>query len=188
MSLDCPDRNGEVAGHVLVGFNDIGFNQHLRRRLVELVDDGTDTATDACEPLAGFSAGHIALIDRGACNFTQKVLNAQLAGAKGAIIVNNQPAGLPPMGGFDPAVTIPSVGVSFDDGSMFKAAAAENIVGKLILDGAFQAGATEDGLVRLYAPNPVRPGSSKSHWDTGASPNLLMEPFTREKPPSIRRR
>jgi hypothetical protein len=142
-----------------------------------VVDDGTDVATDGCEPILNNVKGKIALIDRGACAFTTKVLNAEIAGAKGAIIVNNQPAGLPPMGGFDPAVTIPSVGVSFDDGSMFKAAAAKNIVGKLILDGAFLAGANQDGLVRLYAPNPVRPGSSKSHWDTGASPNLLMEPF-----------
>jgi len=142
-----------------------------------VVDDGTDVATDGCEPILNNVSGKIALIDRGACNFTTKVLNAEIAGAKGAIIVNNQPAGLPPMGGFDPAITIPSVGVSFDDGAMFKAAGADNIVGKLMLDGAFLAGATPDGLVRLYAPNPVRPGSSKSHWDTGASPNLLMEPF-----------
>ena len=141
-----------------------------------VVDDGTGVATDGCEPILNNVSGKIALIDRGACTFTTKVLNAEIAGAKGAIIVNNQPAGLTPMGGFDPAITIPSVGVSLDDGSMFKAAAAKNIVGKLILDGAFLAGANQDGLVRLYAPNPVRPGSSKSHWDTDASPNLLMEP------------
>jgi len=33
------------------------------------------------------------------------------------------------------------------------------------------------GHVRLYAPNPAEPGSSVSHFDTVASPNLLMEPF-----------
>lgn len=32
------------------------------------------------------------------------------------------------------------------------------------------------GFVQLYTPNPVDPGSSVSHWDTDASPNLLMEP------------
>jgi hypothetical protein len=31
--------------------------------------------------------------------------------------------------------------------------------------------------VQLWAPNPVQPGSSVSHWDTIAFPNLLMEPF-----------
>ncbi len=33
------------------------------------------------------------------------------------------------------------------------------------------------GNVRLFAPNPVQPGSSISHFDTVASPSLLMEPF-----------
>ncbi len=28
----------------------------------------------------------------------------------------------------------------------------------------------------LYAPNPVQTGSSVSHWDISALPNLLMEP------------
>lgn len=32
------------------------------------------------------------------------------------------------------------------------------------------------GRVRLFAPNPVQPGSSVSHWDSVALPNLLMEP------------
>ena len=33
------------------------------------------------------------------------------------------------------------------------------------------------GSMRMYAPNPVQPGSSVSHWSTGAtSPDLLMEP------------
>lgn len=32
------------------------------------------------------------------------------------------------------------------------------------------------GRVELYTPNPVQPGSSVSHWNTTASPNLLMEP------------
>ena len=31
--------------------------------------------------------------------------------------------------------------------------------------------------MRLYAPAVVAPGSSGSHWDVSATPNLLMEPF-----------
>ena len=38
------------------------------------------------------------------------------------------------------------------------------------------AGAGALDRPRLYAPNPTEPGSSISHWDTGATPNLLMEP------------
>jgi hypothetical protein len=33
-----------------------------------------------------------------------------------------------------------------------------------------------NGFLRMYAPNPVEPGSSISHFTTAASPNLLMEP------------
>lgn len=32
------------------------------------------------------------------------------------------------------------------------------------------------GRVELFTPNPVQPGSSVSHWNTTANPNLLMEP------------
>lgn len=152
------------------------LNGGLTGKMV-VADDGVGVGTDGCEAIVNNVNGKIALIDRGSCTFTSKVLNAQNAGAKGVIVVNNVSTGLPSMGGFDPAVTIPSVGVSFDDGTAFKDAAAANITGKLILDADFQAGANPDGFVRLYAPNPVRPGSSKSHFDTTASPNLLMEPF-----------
>lgn len=139
--------------------------------------DGVGVGTDACEPIVNNVNGKIALVDRGGCAFTTKAANAQAAGAKGVIVVNNQPAGLPGMGGSDPSVTISAVGVSFDDGNAIRAAAAGNSVVKLILDTDFLAGADASGLVRLYAPNPVAPGSSKSHFDVSASPNLLMEPF-----------
>jgi len=51
--------------------------------------------------------------------------------------------------------------------------------GQQVVAGAagFLANGTDtSGNVRLYAPNPVQPGSSISHFDTVASPNLLMEP------------
>lgn len=142
-----------------------------------VVDDGVGVGSDGCEPIQNNVRGKIALIDRGACSFALKSAYAQLAGAKGVVVVNNQPTGLAPMGGSELIpMTIPSVGMSNADGSALKAAAARNSVAKLILDGNFKAG-MQDGFVRLYAPNPVAPGSSKSHWDTSATPNLLMEPF-----------
>jgi hypothetical protein len=141
-----------------------------------VVDDGVGVGSDGCEPIQNNISGKIALIDRGACPFVFKTFFAQLAGAKGVIVVNNQPAGLPPMGGGDdPFWAIPSVGVSKDVGDALKDASARNSVVKLILDPDFKAG-MQDGFVRLYAPNPVAPGSSKSHFDTAATPNLLMEP------------
>jgi len=50
----------------------------------------TSSSTSGCTPgdFSGFVAGRIALIQRGGCNFGTKVLNAQAAGATGAIIFN----------------------------------------------------------------------------------------------------
>jgi len=87
---------------------------------VVLVNDGVAPTADGCQPFA-VPAGAIPLIDRGACNFTVKVKNAQNAGAATAIVANNV-AGPPfGMGGADPTVTIPSVMISLDDGNLFKA-------------------------------------------------------------------
>jgi hypothetical protein len=146
--------------------------------LLRVANDGVGTASDACEPLpAGGPQGvsdKIVLADRGVCSFVQKVANAQAAGAKGVIIANNLPGGtLSPMGGADPSIVIPSMGISFELGVELRASLP---VVKLKLDPNVQAG-TQDGFVRLYAPPVVALGSSISHWDTSAAPNLLMEPF-----------
>lgn len=37
-------------------------------------------------------------------------------------------------------------------------------------------GTDGNGRVLMYAPNPLEPGSSTSHWDPSATPDLLMEP------------
>jgi aminopeptidase Y len=49
-------------------------------------------ATPGCEAedFAGFPRGQIALVSRGACTFAQKATNAEAAGARGVIIVNNE--------------------------------------------------------------------------------------------------
>ena len=164
------------------------FGPELRRRGRErelaLVNDSVDPATDACEPITDPDARKalrrkIALIDRGGCSFVQKVLNAQEAGAKGAIIANNAPKGLTPMGGASDEVTIPSVGVTQAAGDILKAELAlddDDVEVRLFLDRRSRAGTDRFGRVRLYAVDPVRLGSSVSHWDVTATPNLLMEP------------
>jgi hypothetical protein len=50
----------------------------------------TPTSSSGCTAadFSGFTAGRIALIQRGSCNFGVKVLNAQAAGASGVIIFN----------------------------------------------------------------------------------------------------
>jgi hypothetical protein len=42
--------------------------------------------------------------------------------------------------------------------------------------GVLFSGADNSNRVRMYAPNPFDDGSSVSHYDVSASPNLLMEP------------
>ena len=89
-----------------------------------VVDDGSGAPTLGCESLVNASAiaGKIAVVDRGECFFTVKVKNAQDAGADAVIVVNNASNGLPPMGGEDATITIPSAGISQADGDLIKAA------------------------------------------------------------------
>jgi len=90
------------------------------------------TVTDGCEPFAGVG-GKIALVDRGFCNFSAKVFNAQTAGAIGVIVVNNVP-GSPITMGFTapiPPITIPAVMISLADGTQFKAHAPLNVTLRL---------------------------------------------------------
>jgi hypothetical protein len=56
-------------------------------------------------------------------------------------------------------------------------AAAADVSARMRVDPNVPLGADPIGRLRLYAPDPVDPGSSLSHWDTLASPDLLMEPF-----------
>ena len=64
-------------------------------------------------------AGTIALIDRGACRFDEKIQNAEEAGAVAAIIANNVEGPPFTMGG-DPIVNIPAVMISKADGEILK--------------------------------------------------------------------
>ena len=85
-------------------------------------DGAGPQTTDACSPLtnAAAVAGNIALIDRGTCTFASKVKRAQDAGAIGVIMVNNAPGALT-MGGSDPTITIPAIGITQADGNDIKA-------------------------------------------------------------------
>jgi hypothetical protein len=122
--------------------------------------------------------GKIALVDRGTCNFTVKVKNCQDAGAIGVVVVDNAAGSPPPpMGGLDDTLTIPAVRVTKDDGARLKAILADSSMTVTIgLNSTVRAGADRDGRVLLYTPDPYESGSSVSHWDTIATPNLLMEP------------
>ena len=54
---------------------------------------------------------------------------------------------------------------------------ADDVNGTLAIDPVRLAGTDDLGQVMLYTPDPLQPGSSVSHWDVSATPDLLMEPF-----------
>ena len=86
------------------------------------VDVGS-TSAGCTTPFANAAAvnGNIAFIDRGTCGFAVKVKNAQLNGAIGVIIGNNQGGTATiTMGGADATITIPSLMVSQNDGTAIK--------------------------------------------------------------------
>jgi hypothetical protein len=156
------------------------FGASIRgRNLADVVapnDGGGSSLTDGCEPFPANAAiiGKWVLVDRGTCTFTQKVLNAQNAGAAGAIIANNVAVGLPTMAGVEPAIFIPSLGVTQAFGAALRAAAPMQV--NVYRDPQNRIGTTQS-LPRLYAPTTYAPGSSVSHWDVTLTPNMLMEPF-----------
>jgi len=140
--------------------------------------DGTSPPGDACQTLVNAAAlnGNIALVDRGACAYTVKVLAAQNAGAIGVIVVNSLSGPPVPMSGVGDGITIPTVMLSLADGNLLKAQLGNGVVATFQRSLTRRAGLDAGGRPLVYTPNPVQSGSSVSHFDVSALPNLLMEP------------
>jgi Zn-dependent M28 family amino/carboxypeptidase len=91
-----------------------------------------NTSTSGCEPgdFAGFTAGNIALIQRGTCTFELKAENAAAAGAVGVVFFNQGNTAAPDRNGI-PAVTlgngytggIPAVNITYALGAQLSAVA-----------------------------------------------------------------
>ncbi len=91
-------------------------------------NDATGGLHEACTGAPSNSiTGKIAIIDRGSCGFTIKVLEAQSAGAVAVIMVNNAPGDPIVMGGTDNTITIPAVMVSQSYGATLIAQLANNL-------------------------------------------------------------
>ncbi len=98
---------------------------------VALYNEATDTFHIACDPSSNSGAltGKIVLLNRGTCAFVSKILNAQNAGAKAVIVVDNVPGEYPfTMGGFDSSIVIPAVMISYEDGMRIQGAVQSGTV------------------------------------------------------------
>lgn len=80
---------------------------------------------DGCAAFTSSYPNQLVVVDRGNCTFRRKTLNVQNAGGAGVIVVNNVASTTPPPMGDDsmlttPAITIPAVSLTIDDGTRLK--------------------------------------------------------------------
>ncbi len=115
-------------------FTEAGINGEIL-----LVDDNSGVAVDGCQSITNNISGQIALIQRGSCNFTDKVKNAQNAGAIAVLVYQNSLDAPITMGGEDDSITIPSAMVS-----------------KAVGDNIQMAGSTVLGIIKLAVSGPLR--------------------------------
>ncbi|MCB0521346.1 MAG: T9SS type A sorting domain-containing protein [Lewinellaceae bacterium] len=126
------------------------------------VTDGSANPSQGCNALTNGAAlsGKIALIDRGSCDFSEKCLHAENAGAIAAVVFNHTAGdGTFSMGGaaLGDQVNIPCVMLSYEDGQTIRGELANGPVNLTI--GAFKY-PNEIGLndqLILNAPNGVMP-------------------------------
>ena len=133
---------------------------------------------------AGSMTGQIALIQRGDCNFSVKLANAQAAGAIGGIIYNANP-GQPPLVMGETATSIPAVSMSWADGQAIRAHAASTPTSQLTISATTQilhdpsagdilsSGSLRGpiaGGIEVTKPDITGPGSNIfAAYDAGAS-------------------
>ena len=148
---------------------------------IELANDRIGDPTDACEPLKNRLRGDIALVSRGHCPFTLKVAHAQAAGASAVLVVNDAPGDPIVMDGDGAGISIPAISVGQEVGNALMDELTNSrgsaVKAALRVNPDQLVGADEHGRVLLYAPPMLELGSSISHWDPSATPDLLMEPF-----------
>jgi PA domain-containing protein/flagellar hook capping protein FlgD len=173
---------GAIAGPMLMGRASFGaaLSTPGLTRAVVLADDGSGTTSDACTALVNAAAvsGKIALVDRSAnCTDLVRAQNVQAAGAAGILIADNAASATPPtLRGTDGTLTVTAGGVRQADGNTIRAQLGAGVNVTMTVDPAKLSGADDNHHPLLFAPSPLQGGSSLSHWDVQAFPDLLMEP------------
>jgi Zn-dependent metalloprotease len=137
-----------IAGVKRAGTATFGPQTFTVTKDVILANDGVGTTNDGCcaGPTfvcatnswanAAAIAGKFAFVDRGTCGFAIKAKNAQVNGAVGVIIGNNQGGNdIVNMSGTDATITIPSLSVSQNDGTAIKGQLAITTVNATLARG-----------------------------------------------------
>jgi minor extracellular serine protease Vpr len=135
------------------------------RDVTQLQNDGL-----ACSALpAGSLAGAIALIQRGTCLYSNKVINAQNAGAVGVILYRESGSDTP-LSVFAQDAGIPAVMIGNTDGAALKNYLAANPGATVTLDLTFTPVSA--------ATNTVWPSSSRgpSIGNFGSTPTFVIKP------------
>jgi hypothetical protein len=112
-----------------------GFTSAITGNLV-LVRDGSTAPSEGCNELTNGAKlnGNIAVIERGSCNFTVKVKNAQDKGAVAVVMINNVNTNPFSMGGTDLTIEIPSLMISKADGAAILAAPSSQTINATLND------------------------------------------------------
>ncbi|MGH8911711.1 MAG: S8 family serine peptidase, partial [Acidimicrobiia bacterium] len=153
---------------------------------------------DACTPITSEVDGQIALIQRGTCEFTVKVRNAENAGAIGTVVFNNAEG--PPIGmahnGTEPQPQIPAVMVGLDDGQLIHDAAVTEAVNVTLSDDIevprpdladTMAGFTSrgPGYGNTFKPDVSAPGFSILSADVGTGSGEALNSGTSMASPHV---
>ena len=129
----------DIAGEYRISLGT--FGQQLSTDLTgtsTFVDDGVDIVTDACDGTITNITGKIALIDRGDCQFGEKALTAENAGAIAVIICNNVDGIFTPVpGDVGDQVSIPVAGMSMADCATIRTVAEGNDIDVTLFAGCF---------------------------------------------------
>jgi hypothetical protein len=133
---------------------------------------------DACGDLVSPLAGAIALVQPG-CSPREVADRALRAGAVGVLMTTPLASSAASYGELpsDAQWSLPVLLVTAADAARLTRALGAGPVSATLADGSLQRrGTDEQGRPFLYTPASLENGSSVSHFDTSASPQLLMEP------------
>jgi len=134
-----------VEGQVSIN-NKLAYRGSLTGDVVQVLDAGGTHLGCGTISNAASVAGKIALIDRGSCNFTVKIQNAQNAGATGVIIVNSVSGSPYAMTGSQNTITIPAVMISLADGNTLKGNLT-GLNGVMLSSGQYIDGSFDNGVI-----------------------------------------